>query len=49
MKATTEAHQVTVRLTALSCTGFYTVHCCFGKRDAFIISPVPMVTKTDVS
>lgn len=28
---------------------FYTVHRCFGNSDALIISPVPMVTKMDVS
>lgn len=36
-------------LTTLCCAAFYTVHRCFGKNDAFIISLVPMVTKADVS
>lgn len=33
----------------LCCTALYTVHRCFGKTDAFIISLVTMVTKMDVS
>lgn len=36
-------------LTTICCAAFYTVHRCFGKSDAFIISLVPMATKTDVS
>ncbi len=47
MKAVTNA--VRSCLTTLCRTAFYTVHRCFGKSDAFIISLVPMVTKTDVS
>lgn len=47
MKAITNA--VRWCLTTLCCTALYTVHRCFGKSDAFIISLVPMVTKTDVS
>ena len=45
MKAVTNA--VRLCLTLLRRAAFYTVHRCFGKSDAFIISLVPMVTKTD--
>lgn len=47
MKAVTDA--VMLCLTISCCSASYTVHRCFGKTDAFIISLVPMVTKMDIS